>query len=402
MRLVNKQKVSARIILAVLTIGFFLISGCSPTPEYIKKTIVQKTNSQKDVRVLLLKTKDKVKITSESKTRVRELKSGQIISERPEFSAEFSPGQLNASIIIEAWDSPLSVNGALYRGDIELHNVIGVINVINVISMNDYLKGVVPCETPATWPIEALKAQAVAARTYCYYHIISGGQNPLYALDATVRSQVYRGFSAEKPQSSKAVDETDGIIITDNNKPIVAYFHSTCGGATIANNHVWSGAGLDYLKGKKCGFCSKSPHFSWEQKLTLAEITQAVRVKYKNIDKITRISFIKKEGRVTEVRIFYTNGSMRMSGNNFRLMFQSPAIKSLYFVSKKDGNGLLLKGNGFGHGVGMCQWGAKGMADSGLKYKDILSHYYSHVKLVKISNFDSPVRTAAKTTSNRP
>jgi len=389
----GNRRISAKIGLAAFIAAFALILECSPTPEYIRKSII-KTSAQKDVRVVLLKTKDRVKISSESKTRIREVKSGRIVLDSPKFSTEFSSDQLNVPLVIEALDSPISVNGVPYRGDIELHSVIGVINVINVISMNDYLKGVVPCETPATWPLEALKAQAVAARTYCYYHITSGGQNSLYTLDATVRSQVYKGFSAEKPESSKAVDETDGVIITDNGKPIIAYFHSTCGGATIGNNYVWSGAGLDYLKGTKCSYCSKSPHFTWEQKLSLDEITQAVRVKYKNIDKITRISFIKKEGRVTEVKISYSNGSMRISGNDFRLMFQAQVIKSLYFTSEKYGNGLLLKGHGYGHGVGMCQWGAKGMAESGFGYKDIVSHYYNSVKIVKINSADSSAKTA--------
>ena len=398
MNLENKGKVSAQVCLPVFIAAFVFIMGCSPTPQYIKKTVV-KVNAQKDVRVLLLKTKEKVKISSESKTKVREAKSGQIVWDSPKFSAVFDADQLIAPIVIEGWDSPIFVNGVPYRGDIELHNIVGVINVVNVIAMNDYLKGVVPCETPATWPIEALKAQAVAARTYCYYHINTGGQNTLYTLDATVRSQVYKGFSAEKPESSRAVDETDGVIITENNKPIIAYFHSTCGGVTIKNNYVWSGAGLDYLKGTKCGYCGKSPHFTWEQKLSLDEITKAVRVKYKNVDKITRISFIKKDSRVTEIKLFYNSGSMRMSGNDFRLMFQPQVIKSLYFTSQKEGeSGLLLKGRGYGHGVGMCQWGAKGMADSGLGYKDILSHYYNSVKVAKINKSDS----SAKTALNRP
>jgi len=398
MNLGNRRNISAEIITGLFIAALVFISGCSPTPEYIiKKTIIE-VSVKKDVRVLLLKTKEKVKISSESKIKVREIKSGQLISDSPKFSAEFRPDQLSASLVIESWDSPVSVNGIPYRGDIELHSVVGVINVINVISMNDYLKGVVPCETPATWPIEALKAQAVAARTYCYSRISSGGQDSLYALDATVRSQVYKGFSAEKPESSRAVDETDDVIIMDNNKPIIAYFHSTCGGATIGNNYVWSGAKLDYLKGIKCGYCGSSPHFAWEQKLTLDEITQTIGTKYKNIDKITKVSFIKKENRVTEVRISYGNGSMRMNGNDFRLMFQPQVIKSLYFTAEKNGQGLLLKGHGYGHGVGMCQWGAKGMAESGYEYKDILSHYYNSIRIIKIDKSVSP----AKTAFNRP
>ena len=127
---------------------------------------------------------------------------------------------------------PLSVNGTRYRGTIELHGVTGLLYVINPVKLDEYLFGVVPSEMPPGWPLEAMKSQAVAARTYAYYHIMKH-KNLLDDLDATTNSQVYKGIGAEKENSNNAVISTAGEIITHKGSPILSYFHSTCGGHTI-------------------------------------------------------------------------------------------------------------------------------------------------------------------------
>ena len=379
------MKLYAKLTIVLLAGVISFLSGCSPTEQYLRKRNIKLAEELKDVRVLLLKTKDTVTISCESKVRGKEIKSERVVLDKSNVSLKFRPDNVENSIILESWDQPIAVNNMQYRGLIEIHNSLGVLQVINVVSMNDYLKGVVPSEIPALWPEEALKAQAVAARTFCYYHIAKGNSNALYNLDASTNSQVYKGVSVEKPTTTKAVEETAGIIITEGGQPIIAYFHSTCGGRTADDQTVWSGDGHDYLKGITCKFCGDSPHSTWESELSLADITKTLQTKYNSIDKITNISFAKKDGRVVEVKITYSNGSVRLKGNDFRLMFPSQTIKSLYFTSEKKGKGLLLKGHGWGHGVGMCQWGAKGMADAGFAYKNIISHYYKNIRLVKIS-----------------
>lgn len=378
-----KRYIKTVVVLLALVTSFFL--SCSPSEQYLRKRNIQLTEDLKDIRVLLLKTKTEVVIGSTSKAVAKDLKTGKIVAESQKMSLKLTPDNVNSALFIESWDSPLAVNGQRYRGTIEVHNKLGTLNIINVVSMNDYLKGVVPSEIPASWPTEALKAQAVAARTYCYYHMSKKMQGGLYNLDSTTKSQVYKGVAVEKPATTKAVEETSGIIITENSQPIIAYFHSTCGGKTTGDQMVWSGDGHDYLQGVSCKYCSASPHSTWETLITINELTKALQTRYKNIDKITNISFVRQDSRVVEVKISYNNGSIRMKGNDFRLMLSAQKVKSLYFASKKQGNGLFLKGRGWGHGVGMCQWGAKGMADAGMGYKNIISHYYQGIRLVKIS-----------------
>ncbi len=361
----------------------FLFS-CSPTTEYLKKQNIRITGELRDIRVLLLKTSGTVTVSSDSRTRVTEISSGHVVFDASDSAMVITPAKIKDPVSVISMDSILTVNGTPYRGSLEIHNILGVLNVINIVSMNDYLKGVVPAEMPVSWPMEALKAQAVAARTFCYSRLGSGDR-ALYNLDSTTRSQVYRGRAVENVNSSRAVDDTDGIIITCDERPVVAYFHSTCGGRTADGEDVWPGTCVPYLKSRECGWCRESSHYSWETELSAEEIEKAVRTKYRGVKKISGVAFSRHRGRVTEVKITYENGSIKLNGNEFRLMFSPMTVKSLYFSSAKKGKKIVLTGHGWGHGAGMCQWGARGMALDGKNFSQILSAYYTGIKLVKIS-----------------
>ena len=144
--------------------------------------------------------------------------------------------------------------------------------IVNILKIDEYLLGVVPCEIPSGWEMEALKAQAVAARTYAYYHLIyKRKKGSLYDLDATTNSQVYRGIADEKERTTEAVVATSGEIISYNSMPIISYFHSTCGGKTIDDKYVWTKNDLVYLKGVTCGYCEASTKYTWESKMSLEE-----------------------------------------------------------------------------------------------------------------------------------
>ncbi len=244
----------------------------------------------------------------------------------------------------------------------EVHNVMGCLHAVNILTMTDYLKSVVPSEIPSGWPSEALKAQAIAARTYAYYHIFNDKNRGIYDLDCSTSFQVYRGMSAEKPATSKAVDDTNGIVITENSRPIISYFHSTCGGKTADDRYVWQGTDNGYLSSVKCEYCRDSPQYSWSGALDIVEIRRALEKKYPNTGKISNITFSRNEDRVTEVRVTHKNGVIRLSGNDFHLMFPPKTVKSLFFTAQKKDQTLILSGHGWGHGVGLCQWGARGMA----------------------------------------
>ncbi len=240
---------------------------------------------------------------------------------------------------------------------------------------------------PSSWNLEALKAQSIAARTYTYYHLTQKKDNKsIYDLDATTNFQVYKGIIAEKDSSAKAVSETAGIIMTYNYSPILAYFHSTSGGKTADDKYVWQGEDLPYLSSVQCTYSKDSPHYEWTTEITLSEIEKALMKKYSRIGKIRKISFKKYDDRVIEVNIVHSNGKLTLTGNQFRLMLDPSKLKSTFFTAKQYKNSFHIYGKGWGHGVGMCQWGQRGVARMDLimnKYSNII---IKNIKLTRINN----------------
>ncbi len=380
---------SAAAFAAACVLAFAFLAGCAPSREFLLKRSAEIGADKNYIRVLLLNTTERVAVASPARMKISGLSDRKVHYDGKGRSVFFYPEKVREPIVVESWDSPLSVNGTPYRGAIELHPRMGRLLVINVLTMDEYLSGVVPCEISSGWHVEALRAQAVAARSYAYYHIMTG-TDALFDLNATNRSQVYGGAGVETERTNRAVRDTSGQVVSYNNKPILAFFHSTCGGSTIDGDKVWAGAGMEYLRGVRCEYCARSPHFSWEEMLTLYEIRHHLGKKYIGIGPVTGIAFRKEGGRVNHVTIDHKNGVVRLSGNDFRLLFPEKKIRSLSFDAVKTKNGLLLKGHGWGHGVGLCQWGANGMAERKALYTDILRHYYRGTRLMVITGKQRP------------
>ena len=358
-----------------------VIIGCVPPPEYLAKTGKRVGLDTNYIRVLLLKDQHKVEIITSAKTKVIQLNDNAIAYNGEAKKFVIFDQQLRYPLQFETWNNEININGLVVRGMIQLHNVVGKIQVVNVVKMNEYLYGVLPSEVMPSWPKEVLKAQAVAARTYAYYHLLKNNST-YFDLDGSTNFQVYKGKSLETEATNNAVDSTAGIIMVYNNKPILAYFHSTCGGKTTDDRFVWQGEDLPYLTSIDCSYCKNSPHYSWQVELTLHEIYEALVKRYKGVGKIYAITLGREDTRVTVVKIEHANGIIRMNGNDFRLMFDAKKIKSLYFEAIQTKRGLVLKGNGFGHGVGLCQWGARGMAEQGKRFDEILKFYYRNITII--------------------
>ena len=290
------------------------------------------------------------------------------------------------------------LNGRAYRGEIVVKNVGGDIYVINEVKMEDYLKGVVPLEMGYLREdlIEALKAQAVAARTYAVAHI---RRNMPYDMVPTVEDQVYGGVRVESPLTNRAVEETRGVVAVYRGKPIDAKYHSTCGGRTEDNENVWNGKPVPYLRSvrdSKRGkpFCRFSPHFNWVRVYSKEEFFSLIR---KNLSEIIgedpgRVRWVRirkrtRSGRIKEVEVATAKKRYRIDKDRARRLFRDPkrgSLKSTLFHIETRGNKIYIKGRGFGHGVGMCQFGAMEMAREGYSYKQILKHYYRGIRLKKM------------------
>jgi len=385
-RLSTVYKVSLYVIIVLL-----FVIGCAPSPEYLAKTGKRIGLDNDYIRVLLLKDQAKVIIETTSKTKVVQLSNNTIVYNGNPKRLEFFIHKLPEAMQFETWNNVIIVNGIQVRGMIQLLPVLGKIQVVNVLKMNEYLYGVLPYEIMSGWPIEALKAQAVAARTYAYYHIMKNNST-YYDLDASTNFQVYKGTVSETETTNKAVDSTSGIIMVYNSIPILAYFHSTCGGRTADDRFVWKGEDLPYLTSVNCSYCKNSPFYNWQVNISLDEIYEALLKKYKTVGQIRAITLGREDNRVSNIKIEHANGIIRMTGNDFRMMFEAKKIKSLYFEAKQTRNGLILNGHGWGHGVGMCQWGAKEMAGLGKNFYDILRFYYRGISVVSINTIPQKYR----------
>ena len=286
--------------------------------------------------------------------------------------------------IIAANEGIVSVDGKPYRGCFRIRaENADRIHVINCVDLEDYLYGVVPVEMPPTWAENALKAQAVASRTYALY-IKGKSKDKGYDLVATTASQVYGGLDAETAASNKAVDATRGEIITHNGRLTIAYFHSNSGGFTESAKDVWV-ADLRYLKGIRDPYSDNIPGGSWELSLSRRAIQDRLNQYGLNVGAVTEIRpfDMSDSGRPAKIAVASTRGEIVLKSNDFRLKIGAMKLKSTLFVLSETADGLRIRGKGFGHGVGMSQWGAYRMAQAGHHYRDILRHYYSDVEITR-------------------
>ena len=286
-------------------------------------------------------------------------------------------------------DKFLECAGLGYRGALVVRSVEGDrVTVVNELSIDDYLKGVLPREVIVTWPDQALRVQAVASRTYLASHLGSHAKQG-FDLCSEVHCQVYGGMAKEHPKTNDAVESTRDQILVYGGKPISAFFHSHCGGSTEQVQPVWGPANKPYLPRKKCGYCKANPRYTWSLSLRGEEILSALRAKTAVKGAKLKTLRVKKKsmsGRTQTITVVTDAGRYDLSGNEFRIALHPEKIRStLWTEFKRHGDGYQFQGKGWGHGVGMCQWGAKGQAEAGRDYRDILDFYYPHSELRKWS-----------------
>jgi len=287
---------------------------------------------------------------------------------------------------IESSKGIVFANGNAYRGYFTVVKAGKKINVINVLDIEDYIKGVLPKEAGPDWPLEALKAQAVISRTYTAANL---GRHAADGFDMcnTTHCQVYGGAGAESLSCNKAVAETYGEVVTYEGKFAQTVFHANCGGHTEDPKYVWgwTQATPEYLKGVKCGYCGGDTHFRWEKTLDESFIREKLSAYKIGKIKSIKVKGVTPAGSAKEIQIVHSKGTFTMNAYKFRTAVDAWQIKSTTFDGiKKDGDKFTFKGRGWGHKVGLCQWGAKGMAEKGKKYKYILEYYYPKTKIEKI------------------
>ncbi len=327
----------------------------------------------------------------------------------------------------------ISVNGRLYRGAVEFKRFSDSdITVINVVKLEEYLYGILPREMGGSWPLEALKAQAVSARTYT---TINMNKHNAYGFNlcATDHCHVYGGFQDEHTTTTQAVEETRGQLLLYNGKPASTYYFSTSGGHTEDVRNVWGGSGYPYLSGVEDTYepTERSDRGIWEIEMTPQKAQEIFKAKGYDLGEILSMTVLERSdsGRVIKLKVVGTKDECIFKRSMTRNVFGARFVNSqMYTIStdsdifikgKEDiepkmrtsanvkvlsasgvssfstsqgriyakGNDTkksyavtpsmyVFAGKGWGHGVGLSQWGARGMAEEGFAYDEILTHYY--------------------------
>jgi stage II sporulation protein D len=311
----------------------------------------------------------------------------------------------------------LSLNGRRYRGVIEfLPSSNGGLTVINELGLEEYLYGVLPNEMPPSWPMEALKAQAVASRSYAVYNILKKAGKASFDVTGGTGDQVYSGYDGEHPRTNEAVDMTKGQVLTYKGKPILALYHSNSGGITENSGDAF-GIQLPYLKSVNDEFSLQAQNGTWvvkipqtqvydleiieksasgrvkkllvrgiygEKVLSGTEIRNALQLKSNLFEILAdNVLYITANGKDV-IPLYQLMGKTVVSSNKEVVLSSSIVHIMSSQVSKEfpvTGGCFEIRGKGNGHGVGLSQWGAKVMAENGYTFKEILLHYYTDVEL---------------------
>lgn len=421
-----------------LAAGFFIIavlSSCGgdvvvrkppPGEERIGPPVVTPLRRAPIVRVLVLEAKNTVRVSTTSAFFMGEGSDTTPLRRfegRESFIVGYSRGEVKLTqgkkTIHEApsisirpvSESNVYINGKPYRGGFLFRAEHGGVITINVVDVDDYIKGVLPVEIGylTVNQYEAYLVQAITSRTYAISKL-EEKKAEIYDVKATIMDQVYRGVQGEHPDASRAVDETRGLVCMWRGEPARTYYCSCCGGYTADIRVSWPWkTPYPYLYGKRDSgegedgksFCRRSPNFRWrvhwsgnELRKTLRKnLTKELGIRPAAVGAITDLKVLgtAADGRVNAIEIVTDRGSYRVDGDRIRWVLRpsgsSDAIlkSTLFKMSVKKARGKVLSvnlvGGGNGHGVGMCQTGAIRMAEEGYSAEEILKHYYPGITI---------------------
>lgn len=305
--------------------------------------------------------------------------------------------------IPSAGESSILYKGKIIKGGIKIFSSNNSLQIVNTIDIEEYLKGVLPREMPlgrGNEYFEALKAQAICARTYTLQRLQGSFRN--FDLYVDVRDQVYGGNEVRSSISDKAVDETKDMILTFNGQPATVFYHSTCGGKTEDARNIFTNNSQTYLRGIVDGensYCSVSPSYNWTEvypgnvfieRLFNANLISNKNYSIKKIEVVNRFN----SGRVNELKVELSDGNnskiINLQGNSIRSTIRTAdnrgILRSIWFDISFSNSEVVIKGKGNGHGVGMCQWGALYQSTIGVNYKDILFHYFPGVSITELND----------------
>jgi stage II sporulation protein D len=285
-------------------------------------------------------------------------------------------------------DDEILVNGKSYHGSVDiLEEQKGTLTVVNELSLEDYVMGVLAGEVPRNWPLEALKAQAIAARTFAVFKQAEARRlGKPYDFENNALFQMYQGSDLVNENIKEAVAQSRNEIITYKSSPILAFFHSNCGGKTANSLDVFK-SDKPYLKSVSCSFGTEGAHYQWRAEVLIGDLVRKLRKEGLDIADVVRIRPVSRDesGRILVLAIMDSDGRTKtMKASDFRMKVGPDIIRSTRFDAEVGRDKVVFNGRGWGHGVGLCQEGAYGMAMKGYQAFDILRHYYQGIMVEKI------------------
>ncbi len=294
-------------------------------------------------------------------------------------------------IISPRREALVSINAGQFRGSVIIVNNAGVnFTVVNSIDLEQYICGVLYHEISDTWPLEAIKAQAVATRTFALYSMNKFASRD-YDVTNDIYSQVYGGRGAERYRTNLAVHRTKGEVLMYQGVVFPAFFHANSGGVTEDAAELW-GIDLPPLRGGVLSpFSVDQAHYKWKQDFRLKDIQDALNARGYQMGLIREIQVteLNKSGRVRKLRILTRDGKEDIiEGKVFRDIIGPNILKSNKYEIVMKGWYVDFIGYGWGHGVGLCQWGAYGMALKHFNYRQILGFYYPSSEFVRLKDTD--------------
>jgi len=368
------------------------LCGCTISEKIVEK----KAPNPAFVRIAVLKGVEKCTLEVRGPSDVVELKTEKIIGQPSQLADEGIVAvpegiQMGAQkyLVKEIQirpreDGSIYVNSRCFRGKMNIINPDGKsLLIVNVLEIEQYIRGVLYHEVSDRWPNEAIKAQAVAARTYAFYSL-GNSRNKYYDVTSDIYSQVYGGQTSERYRTNLAVERTLGLVLAYEGKILPAYYHATCGGHTENVSEVWK-ATLAPLSGVACPFCKGAPHAFWKKNSQLKTIQDALNAKGYALGLIKEIRVEERNdtGRIRKLKIITRDDKeVILSGKEFRDIVGPNVIKSNNYAITMKGYYVDFFGKGWGHGVGMCQWGTHFMAKEGHDFRSILQFYYPGAEIV--------------------
>lgn len=339
-----------------------------------------------ELRVAIEDGVSQVQVGSSTKAIVRDA-AGQEVGELTALNG-YKAQAGGGNIALAQWRSPLLwieptgdgyvwISKRWYRGRTQLVPTPKGLTAVNLVDLEQYLYSVLGAEMSASWPIEALKAQAVAARSYALHKRATGGNN-VFDVGDTTSWQVYKGLESESPNTQTAVQATAGQVMTYDGQVILAAFHAASGGHTENVEDIWKSPFIPYLRGV-VDYDQGAPVYQWQKSFSRRELSGKIagvgNVKSMTPERTT------PQGRIVTMVVEGDRGTRRVSGTDLR---SALGLRSTLFVVNQTGDKFEISGRGYGHGLGMSQWGARNLANQGVNYQQILSHYYPNAILSQL------------------